>query len=203
MAPRDADPSVGVGPGVDWVVELVDQLDGHWIHQLRPRLNGLTDAEYLWEPAPGCWTVRPRTDPPDATMVGPIDGRFVLDLVRPAPSPPPVTTIAWRMAHLIVSVLGSRVAAQFGGPPRNDATFAYAGTAGEALAQLDDVYAGWIAGVRGLDDAGLARPCGPSEAANGNSPDIPLASLVLHISREIIHHGAEISLLRDLYRHRT
>jgi hypothetical protein len=25
---------------------------------------------------------------------------------------------------------------------------------------------------------------------------------VLHVHREVIHHGAEISLLRDLYRHR-
>jgi hypothetical protein len=27
-----------------------------------------------------------------------------------------------------------------------------------------------------------------------------MAELVLHISREAIHHGAEILLLRDLYR---
>ena len=26
---------------------LVDQLDWHWTHQLRPRLDGLTDDEYL------------------------------------------------------------------------------------------------------------------------------------------------------------
>jgi hypothetical protein len=26
-----------------------------------------------------------------------------------------------------------------------------------------------------------------------------MAGLVLHIHREVIHHGAEISLLRDLY----
>jgi hypothetical protein len=26
-----------------------------------------------------------------------------------------------------------------------------------------------------------------------------MATLVLHINREVIHHGAEISLLRDLY----
>ena len=27
-----------------------------------------------------------------------------------------------------------------------------------------------------------------------------MAGLVLHINREAIHHGAEIALLRDLYR---
>ena len=25
--------------------------------RLRRRLEGLTDDEYFWEPAPGCWTV--------------------------------------------------------------------------------------------------------------------------------------------------
>ena len=29
-----------------------------------------------------------------------------------------------------------------------------------------------------------------------------MAALVLHINREVIHHGAEISLLRDIYLHR-
>jgi hypothetical protein len=26
--------------------------------RLRGRLEGLSDEEYLWEPVPGCWTVR-------------------------------------------------------------------------------------------------------------------------------------------------
>ena len=38
---------------IDWNRELVDQLDWHWNHHLRPRLDGLTDNEYLWEPVPG------------------------------------------------------------------------------------------------------------------------------------------------------
>jgi hypothetical protein len=51
--------------------------------------------------------------------------------------------------------------------------------------------------VRGLDEAALAKPVGPAEGAYAESP---MAELVLHISREAIHHGAEILLLRDLYR---
>jgi hypothetical protein len=27
-----------------------------------------------------------------------------------------------------------------------------------------------------------------------------MATLILHINREVIHHGAEVTLLRDLYR---
>jgi hypothetical protein len=29
-----------------------------------------------------------------------------------------------------------------------------------------------------------------------------MAALVLHISREVVHHGAELCLMRDLYRTR-
>jgi len=124
---------------IDWTGELLDQLDGHWTHQLRPRLDGLTDQEYLWEPVPGCWNIRARGAHDSPAAIG--SGPFTFDLLRPPPSPAPVTTIAWRMAHLIVSVLGTRVAAQFGGPTVSNENFHYAGTAAEALAQLDGVYA--------------------------------------------------------------
>jgi hypothetical protein len=40
---------------------------------------------------------------------------------------------------------------------------------------------------------------GPTE---GPYADHPLGSLILHINREAIHHGAEVCLLRDLYRNR-
>ena len=52
--------------------------------------------------------------------------------------------------------------------------------------------------ARALGPEGMARPCGPAE---GPFAELPLAGLVLHINREVIHHGAEIALLRDLYRH--
>lgn len=48
-----------------------------------------------------------------------------------------------------------------------------------------------------LDEAGLARPCGPAE---GPFAEYSMGALVLHISREAIHHAAEISLLLDLHR---
>ena len=51
-----------------------------------------------------------------------------------------------------------------------------------------------------LDAADLARPCGPNE---GLFADRPLLALVLHINREVIHHGAEIALLRDVYASRA
>ncbi len=48
----------------------------------------------------------------------------------------------------------------------------------------------------GMTDAGLARPRG---AAEGPWSESSMAELVLHINREMLHHGAEIALLRDLY----
>ena len=64
--------------------------------------------------------------------------------------------------------------------------------------QLGDAYAAWTAGVRGLGADGLLRLCGPAE---GPFSEYPMAALVLHINREVIHHAAEVALLRDLYLH--
>ncbi|RZT18522.1 DinB family protein [Mycobacterium sp. BK558] len=168
---------------IDVVSELAEQLDLHWRSQLRPRLDGLTDDEYFWEPVPGCWTVHR-------------DGGIDFDF--PAPQPEPVTTIAWRMAHVIVGVLAMRSHAHFGGPPADYQSWSYATDAATALTQLDDAYRRWIEGVRGLDAARLAQPVGPAE---GPWAQAPMITLVLHITREVIHHGAEIALLRDLYTH--
>jgi hypothetical protein len=180
--------------GIDWTAQLLEQLEWHWQGQLRPRLDGLTDDEYFWEPAPNSWNVRPcgaATAPAQAGR-----GEFTIDFAFPEPQPPPVTTIAWRLAHIIVGVFGARVAGHFDGPAMDYMSFDYAGTADAALAQLDGVHDSWIAGVRELDAAALARPVGPAEGAWAEHS---MAELVLHINREAIHHGAEIALLRDLY----
>lgn len=163
--------------------ELVEQLDSHWQGALRPRLKGLTDDEYFFEPVPDCWTVHR-------------DGG--IDFAYPPPQPEPFTTIAWRMAHIIIGVFAARTHSHFGGPPADYQTWDYATDADTALRQLDDAYAGWITGVRGLDEADLAKPCGPAE---GPYADEPMITLVLHINREAIHHGAEIACIRDLYAH--
>ncbi|MBA3575487.1 MAG: DinB family protein [Pseudonocardiales bacterium] len=179
---------------IDWNAALLDQLEWHWRHQLRPRLDGLTDTEYFWEPAPGCWNVRRRGESTAPIAAG--SGEYTIEFAMPEPEPAPITTIAWRLGHVIVGVLGIRNANHFGGPAMDYQDFAYAGTAGEALGQLDDGYARWTDGVRGLGQDGLAAPCGPTE---GPFAEHPMAALVLHISREVIHHGAEIALLRDLH----
>jgi hypothetical protein len=163
--------------------ELAEQLDFHWRGALRPRLEGLTDDEYFFEPVADCWTVHR-------------DGG--VDFAYPPPEPAPFTTIAWRMAHIIIGVFAARTHSHFGGPPADYMTWKYALDADTALQQLDDAYAGWIAGVRSLGADDLARPCGPAE---GPYADESMTTLVLHINREAIHHGAEIACIRDLYVH--
>jgi len=181
-----------------WTDRLVEQVDWHWQHALRPRLDGLSDEEYFWEPAPG-WNVRPRdADAPPVAGVRAGSGDVTIDFAFPEPDPAPLTTIAWRLGHIIVGVLAMRNASHFGGPAADYESWSYAATADEALAQLDAAYSTWIAGVRGLGDAAMERPCGPAEGPYG---EMPMATLVMHIHRELIHHGAEIALLRDLYLH--
>lgn len=179
---------------IDWNAALVEQLESHWKNQLRPRMDGLTDAEYFWEPVPGCWSVRSSVAAVTPAAMG--GGEFVLDYAKPPRVEEPVTTIAWRLAHIIVGLFGARAAAHFGGPAVAWDTWEYAGTADEALRQLDQTHDAWITGVRSLGTEGLIRPCGPAE---GRHADYSMAAIVLHINREVIHHGAEISLLRDLY----
>ncbi len=50
-----------------------------------------------------------------------------------------------------------------------------------------------VSGVRALSDADLEHPpaVGPER--------FPMEDIVLHVNRELIRHGAEISLPRDLY----
>ncbi|MCC3280903.1 DinB family protein [Arthrobacter caoxuetaonis] len=184
-------------PGLNWGTELADQLRWHWENQARPRLEGLSDEEYFWEPVQGCWNVRPRGTGDAPIQAG--SGDYTCDWAYPEPHPAPVTTIAWRLSHILCGVLGQRNAAHFGGPAADYESFEYPGSAAEALALLDEYYGRWISHVSALSEEDLARPVGPAE---GGWAEAPMATLVLHIHRELIHHLAEVALLRDLYAHR-
>lgn len=173
---------------------LIEQLDHHWTTQLRPRLDGLTDDEYRWEPVDGCWNVRPRSQAATSHAAG--GGDVVMDFALPEPDPSPVTTIAWRLGHISVGIFAMRTAAHFDGPELSYFSADWPLTAAGGLALLDEQYDAWISNVAQLDDAALRAPCGPAE---GPFADRPFAVLVLHLNREAIHHGAEVALLRDLY----
>ena len=51
-----ADPSVAaveMPMALDWKQMAIDQLECHWEMSFRPRLTGMTDDEYFWEPSAG------------------------------------------------------------------------------------------------------------------------------------------------------
>jgi hypothetical protein len=65
---------------LEWNAEIVDQIESHWRHQLRPRLEGLTDEEYFWQPVPGCWTISRRGTSAAQVSLG--GGDFTWDFAR-------------------------------------------------------------------------------------------------------------------------
>jgi len=184
---------------IEWNTLLVDQLDWHWSTFVRPRLDRLDDGTYLWEPVAGCWSIRRRADATGPFLDG--AGDTVLEDQSPPPRPTPVTTIAWRMAHIATGVFGERAVNHFAADGLADlpsTAVDWPITAAGGLAMLDHWHDAWTSGVRALGNDGLARPCGPAE---GPYAAEPLAALVLHINREALHHGAEILLLMDLHDH--
>jgi hypothetical protein len=153
------------------------------------RVDGLTDEEYLWEPVPGCWTIRRGGD-----------GVFHPDWA--AADPPPFTNIAWRMCHLI-RCYGERrnrvwlgLPAE-GGSDRFEVTAPCPVTAAAALSSLAAAYSEWATVLEMLSEAALDERLGP---VAGPFADSDKADFVLHMLDEFIHHGAEIALLRDLWR---
>jgi hypothetical protein len=167
-----------------WAPQIVAQLEFYWDANLRPRLDGLTDDEYFWEPVAGCWNVR-RHD----------DGPWVQDNESPPPEPAPITTIAWRMTHIAVGCLTHSIAAELF--PELGLNDPLPGTASDAIALLEDNYRRFHETIKALDEDAFAMPLG---AAGGDFAAEPVGGLILHINREVMHHGAEIALLRDLYR---
>jgi hypothetical protein len=161
-------------------------LEFRWTELIRSRLEGLTDEEYMWEPAVGCLSVRP-----DGT------GGFTLDPVRPPELP--LGNIAWRMAHLAFSLSAHPVAAAAFGPDWPAPQLAEtAGSARGAIARLDSAYAHWHGAVASLTDTHLARSLGP---AAGRYADSTVLDIVLHVQAEALQRGADLCLLRDPYWH--
>lgn len=182
--------STVVGMG-DYGDLLIGQLEFYWDFHLWPRLEGLTDDEYQWAPAQPSWTVHP-----DA------DGKIVFDIEDPAPSPP-VPTIAWRLVHVAVGCFAVRHSTFFDDKidapmfDRRHIPSDLPVTADAGLAFLDHWYGKWHEAIRALDDDGLAAPLGPK---GGPFADDTMLGLITHLNREVMHHGAEICLLRDLHR---
>ncbi len=159
------------------------------------RLAGLTDEEFFWEPAPGSWSVRRRAETVTNRPVG--SGEWVLDYQRDEQGPAPVTTIAWRLCHI---VYGQRMRYDytFGTKSFNPDSPELPGGAAAAVAWLEESHRAWRAGLVGLVEADL-DVVGLSSYPWGLDPNLPFGAIWWWTNRELIHHGAEIGVLRDLW----
>jgi hypothetical protein len=171
--------------------ELQDLSDEAW-QRMWARFEGLTDDEYFWEPAPGCWSLRERTD-----------GTWRWETATPGPEPEPFTTIAWRMWHLI-DMYGENRAPEWLGVPAqgdpiglDDPDHGPPPTAAAALGLLERAHRRWDAHLALATDELLSLPIGE---VGGPYAENSRAGYVLHMLDEFIHHSAEIALLRDLWR---
>lgn len=167
----------------EWRGAVVDQLEWYWTEMFWPRMEGLEDGEYLWEPVESCWSVRRDHD-----------GRVVLDWEFPEPAPPPFTTVAWRLCHLS-RTMAQRASFHFGDASIGDDSIALPLTAKGGIELVEHSYQTWRSGVAAWSSAAdVGQPEGWR-----SSPD-DLAGVLVHMNREVIHHAAEVALLRDLYR---
>jgi hypothetical protein len=162
---------------------LLDTYD-YVADRLRTRLGGLTDEEYLWRPVPDMWSVHEQ------------DGRWVPDPNRDVPPPAPMTTIAWRTWHIASDCLAGYITPHLGDWPLPVPEGQWYGDAASALTDLDRAVSEFRTRISALGEEGLARELGPQW---GPYEHDSWAALVLHAIDEVVHHGAEIALLRDLY----
>jgi len=162
-------------------------------------VSPMTDEEYRWEPVPGCWSVRRRSDGPGpgATLLTGA-GDWGRDATPAPPLSPPVTTMAWRLSHLS-ELLTLRADHTVGSHTLTRDDYRSSGDAAGAIAAFEAGAAAWREALLSADDAALDT-VGLSTYPHGSDPDDPFIDIVWWVNQEVLHHGAEIALLRDLYR---
>jgi hypothetical protein len=166
--------------------EFLD-LSNKFFARFSTRLDGLTDEEYLWEPVADCWSLVPGDD-------GKLNMRWGLIFDEIAP----VTTIAWRLTHIIDLFSEDRCATWIGLEPETENVFADGAPPDVPTARrmLDEAFARWKRCLAAVDIERIFDKIGP---VGRNMAEATRATFVLHILDEVIHHGAEIGVLRDLW----
>jgi hypothetical protein len=156
-------------------------------------LAGVDEAEFFWEPVPGCWTVHRRGERRAASADG--AGEWVIDYEVPDPQPAPLTTIAWRTVHIAaVNYLYWDYAF---GPATMSFDLDIPGSAARAVPWLRASQRPVTEVLAEISDADLDTP------RRTNWGEMwPCHRIFTTLITEQTHHGAEISLLRDLYRNR-
>jgi uncharacterized damage-inducible protein DinB len=149
---------------------------------LYERLNGVTDDEYRWPPTPGAADLECGDD--GALRVSDEQG-------------PATRTIAWTLGHL-ADLCWKRADYTDGGHEAPLTYQPFPATAADALAELRAAAARWRSAVAQAS-AEQALQVGYSSWPVGMDPDLPFVDIVWWVNRELIHHGADMAMVRDLY----
>ncbi|MFL5681185.1 MAG: DinB family protein [Chloroflexota bacterium] len=157
------------------------------VEVLTERLKGLSDEEFLWEPAANVWTVRN------------VDGRPVPDVEAwpPTGEAAPPRTLAWSIDHLGA---GSFTRADYLVGPhtmQND-DLTWPMTAADGVKFMLEGLAAWRNGLDQITDEDLDT-VGRSAYPHGLDPELPLIEIVWWVNKELVFHAGEIWLMRDLY----
>ncbi|MEW2375018.1 DinB family protein [Micromonospora sp. NPDC047812] len=146
-------------------------------------LERLDAADFLWEPAAICWTVR--RDPA---------GEWTPDWADTEPDPVPVPTIGWLSWHIgwwwtvAMDHLGGR-------PPRQRTDVGWPGAGEPTIAWLRGLRAEWLGHLDRLTDADLdATASFPWQDDAGHT----VAHMLGWVNAELMKNAAEIGQLRLL-----
>jgi hypothetical protein len=146
------------------------------------RLDGLTDDEYRWPPTPGA-----------ADLECGDDGALRASARHRAAT----RTIAWTLAHL-ADLCWKRADYTDGERAAPLPYQPFPATAVDAIAEVGAATARWRSAVAGAS-AEQAIEVGYSGWPVGMDPDLPFVDIVWWVNRELIHHGADMATVRDLY----
>jgi hypothetical protein len=210
------------GKRADTLLKLMEHIESFTLKRAWDRL---TSEELFWEPVAGSWGIRRRHECDTPTPFGAGDWvvDFDYDLVVAAivgKAIEPLTTIGWLTWHIgsqperlaQLDFLGGSEAADSGW---TSPYLSHHRVFTDAADAVDSMRSGWHALEAALQAAtdndlerptrrytyGDERPAGGLLAA-GSTPG-PLSSgtaIVAGTLHEINHHGAQICMLRDLYR---
>jgi hypothetical protein len=146
-------------------------------------LDRLAPDDFLWEPAPLCWTLHQGAD-----------GTWTPDWADVEPDPIPVPTIGWVTWHLgwwwSVTIDHAQ-----GREPRDRAAVAWPGPGQATIDWLRGLHADWLAVLARLTDADLAAP-----APFPWPPDAGMtgAQMLGWANAELMKNTAELGQLRLL-----
>ncbi|WP_326562776.1 DinB family protein [Micromonospora sp. NBC_01796] len=159
-----------------WQFDLTWSLFEYHLERLEP-------ADFLWEPAAHCWTVRPT-----------IDGGWVPDWADSVPDPIPVPTIGWLTWHIgwwWTTAIGHAR----GDTPPDRAAIHWPGAGEPTVTWLRELRTEWLAVLDGLTEADLDHT---APFPWQHDPEHTLAHMLAWLNAELMKNAAEIGQLRLL-----